>query len=147
MSQYQTLIQSDSLSAYIPVNHESKPQKTELGHESSLNQSSLKALAAKASERISARITFESLVKNSESNRESKGKKIGGSESPIQALARRRLEMLAKEFNHPADDLLDWYKHDLEDLGEYPKEWAREAVTEYLRNLATYRPHLALSRR
>jgi len=58
-----------------------------------------------------------------------------------ETLARRRLEALAQEFNHPVADLLDWYKSDLQDLGEFPMERARWIVKEYIANLESYRPN------
>lgn len=58
---------------------------------------------------------------------------------PPHTIGRRYLETLAREFGHPVDDLIDWHKEDLEDLGTHPLEWARPIVRDYLENLETYR--------
>jgi hypothetical protein len=55
---------------------------------------------------------------------------------------RRWLETLARELNHPAADLLNWYAADLPLFATIPEEQRRYIVGEYLENLETYRgPH------
>lgn len=55
------------------------------------------------------------------------------------AAGRDRLEALAAELRHPLDDLLEWYAHDLDDLGTLSANAARGVVVDYLENRDTYR--------
>jgi len=55
------------------------------------------------------------------------------------AAGRDRLEALAAELRHPLADLLEWYAHDLDDLGTLSADAARRVVTDYLENRDTYR--------
>ncbi len=50
-----------------------------------------------------------------------------------------RLERIAKWKNHPADDLLDWYKDDLPDLAGKSDKDLQAIVCEYLDNITMYR--------
>ena len=81
MISYQHQGTGDSLFTPIGVNHESKQPISESLHESSCESKSLKALAYKASERITKRITHESPSEKGESKRESNGLKKALSES------------------------------------------------------------------
>lgn len=53
-------------------------------------------------------------------------------------IGRRRLVAMAREFGHSLDDLLDWYKDDMEEIGEASIDRGHTIVTEYLRNLTLY---------
>ncbi|CAK0762792.1 hypothetical protein CCP3SC5AM1_3270002 [Gammaproteobacteria bacterium] len=52
---------------------------------------------------------------------------------------RRRLSILAKESGHPIADLLDWYQHDLDDLGSDTEVNVRAIVGDYVTRHQEYR--------
>lgn len=51
-----------------------------------------------------------------------------------------RLKKIAEERSHPLDDLLRWYKDDLDDLAAMSDKDFRFVVSEYLDNLDRYSP-------
>ena len=59
--------------------------------------------------------------------------------SSLTEIAKARLSMLAKELDHPLENLLDWYKslHDMETLGSISMDDTRRYVTEYVKYLST----------
>lgn len=53
--------------------------------------------------------------------------------------AKEKLVILANEFNWDIDDLLDWYQHDMENLGRLEFNEVRFIVKDYLTNHAANR--------
>ena len=49
-----------------------------------------------------------------------------------------KFAQIAKEWNHPVDDLLDWYRDDMEDLAQKSTADLRFIVSEYIDNLKFY---------
>jgi len=64
--------------------------------------------------------------------------------SPIDE-AQRKLSAIAEETGHPLDDLLDWYKDDLEDFAAIPMDEVRHIVDDYLKHIAFYRRYPVLA--
>jgi hypothetical protein len=48
--------------------------------------------------------------------------------------AKRKLEMIAEEFEWELDDLLDWYQNDMKDIGRLKISEVRFIVADYIEN-------------
>ena len=52
----------------------------------------------------------------------------------IHLSAVERLTTIAEEIGWPADDLLDWYQHDMKDIARLPMPEVRFIVQDYIEN-------------
>ena len=62
-----------------------------------------------------------------------------GTAEDIRAAGLHTVRQIAREINHDADDLIDWYRDDLEDIAGMEYRHVKQMTEDYVTRINTYR--------